>query len=383
MERPALVNGELRGAARPGAARERRALLRRATRSSRRRWPGCSRTRPRPTPWAARAAPTSRRTTPGTWSWRSTSGCWPRGRRLTLTPAEALLRHPALRPRGGGRLRAALPLAGRAPGAPAPGRDRRPPARSTTWSGATTTRRATDTVGRHAASAASRCSGPRSEHRFALVSDLVFHEEHTLDDERRVGGRERARLARRWSRRCAAVRRRRPLRLLFLPLLPELLRPARRAATARCWCPTAEEDPAIELPVFGAALPRAARHRLPDARGARARPGRQRQRGRAVGRDRQRHQRARRAGRARRRARALRRCPSASCSTSGRIDRNKGADSSSRTTSAWRDEWPDVPPLVLVGKPALPIPEHPKIRHLGFVSEEEKFALLAGLRRAA
>jgi glycosyltransferase involved in cell wall biosynthesis len=32
---------------------------------------------------------------------------------------------------------------------------------------------------------------------------------------------------------------------------------------------------------------------------------------------------------------------------------------------------------VLVGRPALAIPEHAKIRHLGFVSEEEKFALIA------
>ena len=32
---------------------------------------------------------------------------------------------------------------------------------------------------------------------------------------------------------------------------------------------------------------------------------------------------------------------------------------------------------MLVGRPALPIPEHPGIRHLGFVSEEEKFALVA------
>jgi glycosyltransferase involved in cell wall biosynthesis len=62
----------------------------------------------------------------------------------------------------------------------------------------------------------------------------------------------------------------------------------------------------------------------------------------------------------------------------GRIDRNKGAD---RLFSYYRRlhaEWADAPPLVLVGKPALEIPDHPKIRHLGFVSEEEKFALLAG-----
>src|SRR5262249_44295979 len=61
----------------------------------------------------------------------------------------------------------------------------------------------------------------------------------------------------------------------------------------------------------------------------------------------------------------------------GRIDRNKGAD---RLFTYWprlAAERPDLPPLVLVGRPALEIPDHPKIRHLGFVTEEEKFALLS------
>jgi len=33
--------------------------------------------------------------------------------------------------------------------------------------------------------------------------------------------------------------------------------------------------------------------------------------------------------------------------------------------------------LVLAGKSAIPIPEHPRIRHVGFISEEEKVAALA------
>jgi glycosyltransferase involved in cell wall biosynthesis len=37
-----------------------------------------------------------------------------------------------------------------------------------------------------------------------------------------------------------------------------------------------------------------------------------------------------------------------------------------------------VPPLILVGTAALDIPSHPKIRHLGYVTEEEKYAVLAG-----
>ena len=69
---------EVRGDARAGAARGRRALLRRlrgvrgdadlAARASRRGGRD----------GAQRAARTSSATTPGTWSWRSTSGCWPR-----------------------------------------------------------------------------------------------------------------------------------------------------------------------------------------------------------------------------------------------------------------------------------------------------------------
>ncbi len=62
----------------------------------------------------------------------------------------------------------------------------------------------------------------------------------------------------------------------------------------------------------------------------------------------------------------------------GRIDRNKGADKLFTHYRRLAEERPEVPPLVLVGKAALEVPAHPKLRHLGFVSEEEKFALLAG-----
>jgi glycosyltransferase involved in cell wall biosynthesis len=62
----------------------------------------------------------------------------------------------------------------------------------------------------------------------------------------------------------------------------------------------------------------------------------------------------------------------------GRIDRNKGLDRLFADYRRLHQHWADVPPLVLVGREALPIPKHPAIRHLGFVSEEEKFALLAG-----
>jgi len=61
----------------------------------------------------------------------------------------------------------------------------------------------------------------------------------------------------------------------------------------------------------------------------------------------------------------------------GRIDRNKGADTLFTYYRRLEAEWSDVPPLILVGTAALEIPSHPKIRHLGYVSEDEKYALLA------
>jgi glycosyltransferase involved in cell wall biosynthesis len=62
----------------------------------------------------------------------------------------------------------------------------------------------------------------------------------------------------------------------------------------------------------------------------------------------------------------------------GRIDRNKGVDTLFRYFLWLFDEWPEGPPLLLVGHPVLDIPVHPKIRHLGYVSEEEKSSLIEG-----
>jgi glycosyltransferase involved in cell wall biosynthesis len=62
----------------------------------------------------------------------------------------------------------------------------------------------------------------------------------------------------------------------------------------------------------------------------------------------------------------------------GRIDKNKGVDRLFRYYAWLKAEWPGVPPLVLVGAVVLPIPDDAKVRHLGFVSEAEKYALLAG-----
>jgi glycosyltransferase involved in cell wall biosynthesis len=62
----------------------------------------------------------------------------------------------------------------------------------------------------------------------------------------------------------------------------------------------------------------------------------------------------------------------------GRIDRNKGVDALFRYYLWLAAEWPEAPPLLLVGHPVLDIPSHPKIRHLGYVSEDQKSSLIEG-----
>ena len=62
----------------------------------------------------------------------------------------------------------------------------------------------------------------------------------------------------------------------------------------------------------------------------------------------------------------------------GRIDRNKGVDTLFRYFLWLLEEWPECPPLLLVGHPVLDIPVHPKIRHLGYVSDSEKSSLIEG-----
>jgi glycosyltransferase involved in cell wall biosynthesis len=62
----------------------------------------------------------------------------------------------------------------------------------------------------------------------------------------------------------------------------------------------------------------------------------------------------------------------------GRIDWSKGVHTLFDYYRLLSESWPQLPPLLLAGKAMLGIPDHPGIRHVGEVSELEKFALVAG-----
>jgi glycosyltransferase involved in cell wall biosynthesis len=57
----------------------------------------------------------------------------------------------------------------------------------------------------------------------------------------------------------------------------------------------------------------------------------------------------------------------------GRIDRNKGCDELFEFYRRYAAHVANPMPLVLCGNSILPIPDDPRVRHLGFVSERDKF----------
>jgi glycosyltransferase involved in cell wall biosynthesis len=61
----------------------------------------------------------------------------------------------------------------------------------------------------------------------------------------------------------------------------------------------------------------------------------------------------------------------------GRIDANKGCADLFRHFLDYVDRSGRLLDLVLVGNAVLPIPTHPRIRHVGFVSDRDKFDLIA------
>jgi glycosyltransferase involved in cell wall biosynthesis len=64
----------------------------------------------------------------------------------------------------------------------------------------------------------------------------------------------------------------------------------------------------------------------------------------------------------------------------GRIDRNKGALTLFAYFRKFLEETRADVDLVLAGKSVVPIPEHPRVRHVGFISDEQKVAALRQCR---
>jgi glycosyltransferase involved in cell wall biosynthesis len=62
----------------------------------------------------------------------------------------------------------------------------------------------------------------------------------------------------------------------------------------------------------------------------------------------------------------------------GRIDANKGCADLFRHFTEYTERSSRPLDLVLIGTPVLPIPEHPRIKHLGFVADQDKFDAIAG-----
>ena len=216
-------------------------------------------------------------------------------------------------------------------------------------------------------------SRPRSERRFSLIQDLVFHDDHRLRDEEdwvKENGPRSPDLV-----NSLRSRRQVDFFIFYSYRYYQSFFGLPRVADRAVLVPTAEEDPAIRLPIF-AGLFRAPRGliyltieerslvqsvsgngTLPDVvvgSGVNLPDGWEKVE-----------------------AAARFDLPERYLLYVGRIDRNKGADRLFAFYRRLADEWPEIPPLLLVGKPVLEIPQHPKIRHLGYLSEAEKFALLA------
>ena len=64
----------------------------------------------------------------------------------------------------------------------------------------------------------------------------------------------------------------------------------------------------------------------------------------------------------------------------GRIDESKGCGELFESFASYKERLGGTLKLVLLGKAVMPIPERPDILPLGFVSEEEKFAVLQGAK---
>jgi glycosyltransferase involved in cell wall biosynthesis len=213
---------------------------------------------------------------------------------------------------------------------------------------------------------------PRDPARFGAVSDHVFHEPHDREAEERWIIENGP-----WSPELVAATKTRTDVDFFLFYSYRYFTSAKGALAVRdraILVPTAEEDDAVRLAIFAELFQsvRGLLYLTPEEQqlieryaGALTAPSR------VIGSGLNVH----RAGAA---PRQRLDAPASYVLYVGRIDKNKGVETLFRHFTWLADEWPECPPLLLVGHPVIDIPAHPKIRHLGYVSEEEKSSLIEG-----
>jgi glycosyltransferase involved in cell wall biosynthesis len=215
---------------------------------------------------------------------------------------------------------------------------------------------------------------PRDARLFALYSDIVFRDFHTPEDEHtwlEHNGPFAPALV-------AALPGVRPVDLFvfysyrYYTTFHGLPRVAERAVLV----PTAEDDPAVRLPLFQELLraPRGLLYLPPEeqelveaASGNAGRPSAVIGSGVDLA-----------PGFEHVDARSRFELPASYLLYVGRVDWAKGVDRLVDYYLELLAEWPELPPLVLAGKPLIELPDHPRLRVLGEVGEQEKAALIAG-----
>lgn len=215
----------------------------------------------------------------------------------------------------------------------------------------------------------------RDEKRFAAISDLVFHDAHTTDDEERWL-RENGPLS---PALVEAVSGRRDLDALIVYSYRYFSASAtlRSVGGRALLAPTAEEDPAIRLGIFSDVVPKAAGflYLTPEEQALveGAFPGAREKPSAVIG-----------SGLDVVRPDARERDPFGLPKDepyvlyAGRLDRNKGVDVLFRYYGWLRETWPECPTLVLAGHQVLDIPKNPKLRYVGYVTAAQKAALIEG-----
>lgn len=217
---------------------------------------------------------------------------------------------------------------------------------------------------------------PRSERAFALYSDIVFRDHHTAADEEEwvdQNGPFAPALV-----QALPAMRHVDLFLFYSYRYYTTFRGLPVVADRAVLVPTAEDDRAVRLPIFGALFrrPRGLVYLTPEEQALVESVGGNGDVPSVVvgsGVDLS-------SGWPDLDVRGKFRLPDSYILYVGRIDRNKGVDRLLDYHRQLGRDWPDMPTLVLAGPPTLAIPDHPKVRHLGVVPDAEKHALIAGAR---